>query len=83
MTAFDEVIRSLEQWFMVNNLETRSLTLILNFRDVPEAGAFDWRLHHELNERHLIKFSSDHHHLQEFTLYGIKIRVESPLHGIP
>jgi hypothetical protein len=78
----DEAIAALQRWFAERNLPTESLTLILNFREADEAGAFDCVLRHDGEIHRMIPYKSIDD-LQNFTVRGLKIRIESPLHAEP
>ena len=79
--TFEQAMRGLKLWFAENNLSTDSLTFILNFSDDREAWQFDMVLRQAIDTRLIpYKPTSD---LQETTMSGLKIRVESPLHAEP
>jgi hypothetical protein len=71
----------LQHWFAQHNIPTDGLTLILNFQDRDAAYRFDCALNQELQPLQMatnpVSFDT-----REFQMNGVKVKIESPLHGI-
>jgi hypothetical protein len=77
---FEQAVYDLKRWFDEHGLSTQSLTLILNFGDRREALEFDAAFSNDTQGPPWIGSRSS---LDPREIYGVEIRVESPLHAEP
>ena len=75
----ESVVHSLGMWFAERDIPTDHLTLILNVAERHAAARLDAYVSAELNDP-LVLASTQVIDTARFTMRGINIKIESPLH---
>jgi hypothetical protein len=76
----DKVFHALHRWFAERDIDTRDLTVILNFGDRQAAVRFDMALRKDI-EKLTDQGPVDKIDIRQFEMMGIKVKLESPVHG--
>ena len=75
---FARAIGHIRYWFACRNMPCESLTVIFNFSDAREAAAFDAEI--KRCTEPMLWPKGGVLDITAFELYGVKVRVESPVH---
>ena len=83
---FTEIAVRLRYWFAKHDIQTKSVTLIINIAEANPAAAFDTAFREEFAAYRLnpgIAIYSPVDVRRGFELHGLKFRLESPIHEEP
>jgi len=83
MNGIFSILHNLKHWFESNQIDTGSITIILNITDKDSAARLDFTMQDEffktVMQRRPPGTDMD---IREMEICGLKVRVESPLHPI-